>query len=270
MLRASARTPDRRCGSIRLSILPSWLIGIVVLLQLRILLLSGIVILLRLRILLLSGIVVLLRLRILLLSGIVVLLRWWILPLAGIAVGTRDPGAILIVRAVGAALRRGNRSVRITWVISIAGAVDADGGIICVPIRNAITGVNASAVKSAIDRPPVRAWSDVAAAIVARAGRVTAPSVVSAGDRKALSPGITAFAGRTPRSVVAATAGKTLTAVTPHGSSGGAIAPGSRPATAILGQADCRYRSRQKRANHKGGRCESLEHTRRSPFSRTS
>jgi hypothetical protein len=260
VFRASARAPDRRCGSIRLSILPSWLIGIVVLLRLRILLLTGIVVLLRLRILLLSGIVVLLRLRILLLSGIVVLLRWWILPLAGIAVGTRDPGTILIVRAVGAGLRRGNRSVRITWVISIAGAVDVDGGIISVPIRNAITGVNASAVKSAIDRPPVRAWGE----------RVTAPSVVSAGDRKALSPGITAFAGRTPRSVVAATAGKTLTAVTSHGSSGGATAPGSRPTTAILGQADCRYRSRQQRANHKGGRCDSLEHTRRSPFSLTS
>ena len=98
-------------ASLRLSIVPLRLIGIVVLLRLRILLLVGIVVLLRLRILPLIRIVVLLRLRILPLIrivvllrlrilpliGIVVLLRRRILPLAGIAVGTRDPSTILIV-----------------------------------------------------------------------------------------------------------------------------------------------------------------------------
>src|ERR1035437_4321350 len=84
-------------ASIRLSIVPLRLIGIVVLLRLRILLLIGSVVLPRLRILLLIGSVVLLRWWILPLIGIVALLRRRILPLAGIAVGTRDPGTILIV-----------------------------------------------------------------------------------------------------------------------------------------------------------------------------
>src|SRR5450759_2842296 len=106
-------------ASIRLSIVPLRLIGIVVLLRLRILLLIGIVVLprlrillligivvlLRLRILLLIGSVVLLRLRILLLIGIVVLLRWWILLLIGSVVLLRLRILLLIGSVVLLRLR---------------------------------------------------------------------------------------------------------------------------------------------------------------------
>jgi hypothetical protein len=105
--------------------------------RLRILLLVGIVVLLR-WVLPLIGIVVLLRCWILPLIGIVVLWRRRILPLAGIAVGTGDPTTILIVQALCAGLRRGGRSVRITWIVGIARAVDI-ARIIRVPIRSAVT-----------------------------------------------------------------------------------------------------------------------------------
>src|ERR1700730_16653814 len=83
--------------------------------------LTGSVILLLWRILLLIRIVVRLLLRILLWG--VVLLRRRILLLIGIAVGIGDPSTILIVRALGAGLRRRGRSVIVTGIVGVAGSV---------------------------------------------------------------------------------------------------------------------------------------------------
>src|ERR1039457_5957032 len=196
------------------------LIGIVTLLLRRILLRIAIVVLLRLLVLPSIAIVVLRLWRVLPLIGIVALLLWRVLPLiravvlrrrlilllVGIAVRIRDPSTTPIVCAVAAGLRRRGRSVRIGWIVSAVGVVDVAGSV-RVPTRSAITQVKASIVISVIGRPSVRTGSDVAAAIVARAARV------SAGACEVQSPGVTTSARKTARCVIAAPTGKALTAV---------------------------------------------------------
>ena len=152
--------------------------------------------------------------------------------LAGIAVGASDPGATLIVRALGAGLRSRRRTVRITGIVSIARAVGVTG-IISVAIRIAIAGINASTVRSAIDRPPVQTWGDIAA-IIAGASQVSPPSVVPARARKARTAGVSVSAGVSARSITAATAAKTLTAAASRESSRGTTAPASGPAAVTL------------------------------------
>ena len=70
----------------------------------------------------LIGIVALLRLLVLLRILLLPLRRrilLWILLQIGIAIGTGNPVAVPIIRAVGAGLRSGDLAVRIAWIVGI-------------------------------------------------------------------------------------------------------------------------------------------------------
>jgi len=169
----------------------------------------------------LIGIVALLRLLVLLRILLLPLRRrilLWILLLIGIAIGTGNPVAVPIIRAVGAGLRSGDLAVRIAWIVGITGIVGVTGTIgvawVTVSIRSAKAEVETSAaIISAIARPSVITGSRVASsAIVARSTRIAAPSDRSAGAHKALSSGVMASAGIAARGVAAIPAGKALAA----------------------------------------------------------
>jgi len=76
----------------------------------------------------------------------------------------------LIVGALGAGLRSGSLSVRVAGIITVrvAGVVIVARAV-GVSIRSAKAEVHTSPIVSAIARPHIITWHDIAAAVVARA-----------------------------------------------------------------------------------------------------